>query len=145
MSDRRPIVFSVPESGGGATPAATLAFFTVGYRPPRQDRSSSRDTVHNQNGIFKYVYDNGPGPYAWDQFQIEVNDAFSGELGDANTQWANLLFLWNYQDGPMGMEAPDGVYSVGWADAPLERQFMGFPGAAGDKVTYRVVVNIEEQ
>jgi hypothetical protein len=46
----------------------------------------------------------------------------------------------------MGLAAPEGAYSVGWANAPLERQFRRYPGSTGDKITdYVVVVNIEEQ
>lgn len=141
-----PLYFSVPTSGGGATAAATIGFFTIGYQPPRQTRSSSRDIVHNQNGVFKYVYDNGPGVFEWNQFEIEINDKFSAQLGTATTQYNNLQFLWNYLGGPIGMAAPEGVYSVGFTGAPLERQFKVYPSAAGDKAAEaRYVINIEEQ
>lgn len=146
MSDRLAIILSVPTSGGGATPAATMPFFTVGYRPPRQGRSVSRDVVHNQNGLFIYPYDNGPGLREWDQFQIEVNDSFTNELGaNGQEQYERLQFLWNYQ-GIMGLADPIGVYSVGWAPAPWEPQFKRYPGSAGDKIyDLRVVVNLEER
>jgi len=145
MASRLPLIFSVPTSAAGATPAATFAFFSVGYKPPRQNRDTAIDRVHNQNGVFNYVYDNGPGAYEWDQFQIEINDAFAnGEPGSADTQWANLQFLWNFQ-GPIGFAAPEGVYSVGWAAAPLERQFARYPGSAGDKIVTRVVINLQEE
>lgn len=146
-SNTNRIIFSVPTSGGGATPAATFSFYTAGYRPARQPRSKTRDIVHNQNGVFIYPYDNGPNRYQWDQFEIVLSEAFKAELGNSDTQWAQLRFLWQYMDGPMGFSAPDGVYSVGWGDnASMERQFKRYPASAGDKINeYRVVIEIEEE
>ncbi len=141
-----PILLSVPTSGGGATPAATYSFYTSGYRPPRQGRSAGTDIVHNQNGIHKYRYDNGPNVHIWEPFQIRISDDFRTELGAATTQWQRLQFLWNYVEGPMKMHVPEGIYDVVWADAPLERRFGShYPtGASGDKLSYDVVINFEE-
>lgn len=140
----RTLTFSVPTSGAGATPAATFSFFTIGYRPPRQHRISGQDVVSNQNGIFKYRYDNGPGPYEWNTFEIRISDTFRNELGSATQQQANLDFLWQYKSGPMGMADPERVYSVVWAPVPLEPVFEGFPVAAGDKIHKRYSISLEE-
>jgi hypothetical protein len=142
MPDYNKVILSVPTSGAGATPAATYAFFTRGYKPPRQARSIGFDYVHNQNGLHKYVYDNGPNINTWDPFQIVCGDQFK-DLGSASVQFGNLLFLWNYI-GPISMQAPEGAYTVAWADAPLEKQFAQFPSAVGDKIEFGVTVTFEE-
>lgn len=138
------IILSVPTSGGGATAAATFSFFTSGYRPPRQGRSISDDTVHNQNGIFVYVYDNGPNVHTWQPFQVVCSDKFENYLGSATQQLSNFNFLWNYAEGSMTLRAPDGIYAVRWSDAPLEKDFQQFPAQAGDKIAYRMQVNLKE-
>ena len=76
-----PIILSVPTSGDGATAAATYVFYTAGYSPPRQGRSTGQDIVHNQNGVFKYRYDNGPNVYAWEPFQIRIDTAAEKQRG----------------------------------------------------------------
>lgn len=143
-----PIILSVPTSANGATAAATYAFFSSDYRPPRQERASENDTVQNPNGTFRYNYDNGPGPYVWQPFMVVLTDDFEiGYLPRATQQWANLQHLWKYTEGPMGMQTPDGIYTVIWAaGAPLERAFLTSKGAAGDKqaVEFRVPLNFEE-
>lgn len=143
LQDPQLIVLSVPISGGGSTAAATFSFWTSGYKPPRQPRATSFDDVNNQNGRFRYIFDNGPGALVWEPFEIAFIDAGKDFAGGAATQQAaNLDFLWNYR-AAMGMQTPDGIYSVAWADAPLERRFGQFPSAAGDKIhdEMRVVVN----
>jgi hypothetical protein len=137
-----PIVLSVPTSGAGATPAATYAFYTAGYRMPRRERMTTRDVIKNQNGLFIYRYDNGPGPRSWDPFDIVMSSKFR-DLGEAATQLARLEFIWNYV-GNVGMKAPEGIYTVNWSDAPLQPRFDSFPGQAGDKINYRVTVTFEE-
>jgi len=144
MPEAVPIFLSVPTSAGGATAAATFGFFTSGYRAPRQGRSTSQDIVHNQNGIFKYRYDNGPNVHTWEPFRIIASDTFRDAIGSATQQLANLDFLWNYVEGPLGMAAPDGVYSVDWANAPLERVMLDTPLAAGDKIKWAISVAFEE-
>lgn len=141
--DWLPIILSVPTSGAGSTAAATFTFATVGYRPPRQLRATASDTVKNQNGVTKHVYDNGPGPYEFPQFQVAIHPETERALGPVEDQWADLQFLWNYLEGPMGMQTPDGVYSVIWSPSALEPDFLRYPGA-GDKLDLRVVVTFEE-
>lgn len=138
------IILSVPTSANSATPAATFAFMTSGYRPARQGRSIGEDIVHNQNGIFGYVYDNGPNVRVWDPFVIRCDDAFKGQMGSATQQAANLDFMWQYHEGPMTMQAPDGTYPVHWAATDLARQFVSFPAEVGDKLVMDVTVNLEE-
>jgi hypothetical protein len=143
-----PLILSVPTSAAGATAAATFSFFTTDYRPPRQPRMSSRDVVVNQNGIFPYDYDNGPGLHAWSPFTLSMTDEFPGFLPSATQQRANLKFLWQYVEGGMRMEGPDGdVYDVHWAPGTdLERQFLARSGAAGDKqrAEQRIIVQFVE-
>ena len=143
---RNHIVLSVPTSGNGATAAATYSFFTSGYRPPRQSRSISRDVVHNQNGVFTYVYDNGPGVHQWDTFEIRIQDAFTNEVGSATVQLQRLEFLWRYNEGPMGLRAPEGVYQVGWSDQPMEKYFFDYPADTGspDAFQFRIPIALEE-
>lgn len=139
------IVFSVPTSGGGATPPATFSFMTSGYKVPRQGRSSGMDTVHNQNGVFRYFYDNGPNSRTWEPFAIVASDAFTSVAGGGATQQAaNLDFLWQYV-GPMGMQAPEGTYTVGWAPGTeYLPAFTRFPSEVGDKIELRTDINIVE-
>lgn len=142
-----PILLSVPTSGNGATAAATFAYFTNDYRPPRQARFTSADWNKNHNGLHKYNNDNGPGPYTWSPFNLMLADDISRDLPSPTQMWANLQFLWNYIEGPLQMGTPDGVYLVDWPEGfQLERQFLTQKGAAGDKQRseYRVTVSFEE-
>lgn len=147
MSDPVAIIFSVPTSGGGATAAATYSFYSSNYRSPRQGRSLAIDRVHNQNGITTHRYDNGPNIRTWPPFDLMLvqPEAFQLVLPEPATQMNDLNSLWNYLEGPMGMESPDGVFSVTWSpDFALEPQMVRYPGAAGDKIEYRVQVALEE-
>jgi hypothetical protein len=141
-----PLYLSVPTSGAGGTAAATYGFFSSNYKPPRQGRSTSMDIVHNQNGVFKYRYDNGPNIHHWEPFDLILLDEFKNALGGATLQWQRLQFLWNYVEGPLGLAAPEGVYTVDWASAALERQFYGkYPAPSDAKVhEYRVLVQFDE-
>lgn len=128
----------------GATPAATYAFFTKDYKPPTQDRSLDYDVVINQNGKFKYVYDNGPGFKKWQPFSIACEQAFASVVGaTAGGQYARIIELWNYP-GIIGLKAPEGTYSVHWSDNPLESAFRVFPTKTTDKPEWEVVVQFEE-
>lgn len=128
----------------GATPAATYGFMTRGYKPPAQDRSVSVDTVHNQNGKFKWVFDNGPGFSKWEPFEVLCETAFQNILGaNAATQYARLLEMWNHP-GTLGMKTPDGTYNVHWAENPIERAFRAFPVNVGDTMEWAVSVQFEE-
>lgn len=147
MADYQLITLSVPTSGGGVTAAATYGFFTEGYRIPRQERSTTSDFVHNQNGRFIYRYDNGPGSFIFEPFRIVLSDRLAPAVypigATAQEQWERLQFLWQYI-GNIGLEAPEGVYEVNWSGAPLERAPLGFPAQAGDKIDYKVNVSFEE-
>lgn len=128
----------------GATAAATYRFMTKNYTPPAQERHIDFDIVHNQNGKFKYVYDNGPGFKRWPQFMITCQEAFSSLLGaNAATQFARLQALWEHR-GTLGMSAPEGTYSIHWATDPLEQSFLIYPKAVGDKIERDVAVQFEE-
>ncbi len=127
----------------GATAAATYAFFSKEYVPPAQDRSIEYDIVHNQNGRFKYVYDNGPGFKKWPPFTIACEEAFFAVLGaTAGMQYARLQEMWAYP-GILGMTAPDGTYNVHWS-TNLERNFRAFPNQVNTKLEWAVVVEFEE-
>jgi hypothetical protein len=131
-------------SASVATAAATYAFMTSGYRPARQERIIDTDTVRNQNGLHKYIYDGGPGYRQWDPFKIVCDNAFERILGaNASVQYANLLSLWNHP-GLLGMSAHDGVYNVAWAQQPLEVEWRQFPQATGATVSPVVTVQFEE-
>jgi hypothetical protein len=128
----------------GATAAATYAFFTREYKPPTQERSLEADVVHNQNGKFKYVYDNGPGFKAWQPFTITCGDAFKDFLGaTAGLQYARLLQMWEYP-GILGMRAPEGTYGIHWAAGGIEPAFRAFPTEVNNKIEWEVVVQFEE-
>lgn len=140
-----PIILSVPTSGNGATAAATYSFLSSGYQPPRQQRFTTQDVNKNHNGIHKYRYDNGPGPYVWSPFELVLMDTPNGYVPSATQQWADLQFLWQYIEGPLQLGAPDGIYRVDWPEGlELERRFVTPHGAAGDKHEYRVTVGFEE-
>ena len=128
----------------GATAAATYAFITRGYRPPAETRHVDSDTVHNQNGKFKYVYDNGPGFRRWPSFVISCQDGFQSLVGvNGEQQYTHLRRLWNYR-GIMGMEIAEEVYDVHWAQDPMEANFVVFPREVGDQVERDVTVQFEE-
>lgn len=128
----------------GATPAATYAFFTKDYKPPNQSRALETDIVINQNGRFKYVYDNGPGFKAWEPFAIRCEQAFASVVGaTAGKQYERLREMWEYP-GVLGMKAPDGVHSVHWSSSPIEQALKVFPIKTTDALEWEVVVQFEE-
>lgn len=122
----------------GATAAATYAFFTSGYEPPNQERYQEYDVVKNQNGKFKYLYDNGPGFHLWEPFKVHCEKMF----GTPSTLLNNLLEMWNHP-GVLGMRAPEGTYTVHWT-SNLERSFRIFPKKTADVQEFIVVVQFEE-
>lgn len=127
----------------GATAAATYSFFTSDYKPPEQERYIDKDIVKNQNGKFKYVYDNGPGFRRWNPFNIHCENAFATLLGaTAGAQLARIQSLWEHP-GTLGMVAPDGTYTVHWGSS-MERSFRVFPKMVGDTQEHIVVVQFEE-
>lgn len=143
MAEPSIIILSVPTSGDGATAAATFAFFTSGYNPPRQPRAVNWDDVANQNGHFRYRYDNGPGPLTWGSFQLVFNDNLGHAGPSATQQLANFEFL-NQYTGILGMKAPEGTYSVAWGKGDIEHRFNAYPTGVGDKYERRVVVSVVE-
>lgn len=129
----------------GATAAATYSFFTKDYKPPTEPRAMDKDIVINQNGKFKYIYDNGPGFKQWPPFSVLCEKPFAVHLGGANpdTQYARLREMWEHR-GVLGMKAPDGVHTVAWA-SDLDRNFRVFPHLAGaTEIEYEIVVQFEE-
>lgn len=128
----------------GATAAATYSFVTKGYQPPSQDRDIDFDIVHNQNGLFKYVYDNGPGFKKWAPFSVACENVFASIVGaTAGLQFNRLREMWDHP-GVLGMNAPDGIYTVHWAQQALEQNFRIFPHQTNDIIEYEVVVQFEE-
>jgi hypothetical protein len=135
----KPIVISM------ASPAATYTFFTSGYQPPNQPRYIQNDVVKNQNGQFKWVYDNGPGFRTWSPFKIHCENA-PYFPGSATQQLSDLTSLWNHV-GVLGMRTPEGsTFHVIWADNALEQNFRIFPKAdlPVGKLEYIVTVQFEE-
>jgi hypothetical protein len=127
----------------GATAAATYAFFTSDYQPPEQPRYIDKDIVKNQNGKFKYLYDNGPGFKRWNPFKVHCENAFSSLLGaTAGQQLDNIRALWEHP-GVMGMKAPEGTYTVHWGDS-IERSFRIFPARPDSPHEHIVVIQLEE-
>lgn len=127
----------------GATAAATYGFFTRDYEPPQQDRYIDKDIVKNQNGKFKYLYDNGPGWKRWSPFKIVCEDSFATLLGAmATVQFQRLHDLWTHP-GVLQMRAPEATYTVHWGDS-MERSFRVFPKRNGDQQEFEVVVQFEE-
>lgn len=128
----------------GATAAATYSFYTSDYQPPTQDRHIDQDVVHNQNGKFKYLYDNGPGWRKWSPFTIKCENTFTSFLNGATAlaQYQQLVTLWEHP-GVLGMQAPEGTYTVHWA-SEIERSFRVFPSTTGDIQEFNVVVQFEE-
>ena len=128
----------------GATAAATYSFVTKGYQPPAQDRHIEYDVVHNQNGLFKYIYDNGPGFRKWAPFSVACENAFASIVGaTAAMQLTRLREMWAHP-GVLGMSAPDAVYTVHWAQQALEQNFKIFPKEVNHLKEYEVVVQFEE-
>lgn len=132
----------IPRGASTPTAAATYSFFTSDYQPPSQDRSIDHDMVHNQNGKFKYIYDNGPGFKKWSPFNIHCENSWATMQGTAGAQLANLRSLWE-APGTLGIRTPDGTYTVHWGDS-LERSFRVFPKKVGDPTEHIVVVQFEE-
>lgn len=129
---------------GSETAAATYGFVSQDYKPPRRQRAISSDEVTNQNGTFKYVYDNGPTGLTWSPFSLVLLDRWEPYVGAyATQQWANLLSLWDHS-AAKNLGAPDGTYEIHWGQASLEPKFETFPNSVGDKIEYRVVISIEE-
>jgi len=127
----------------GATAAATYSFFTKDYGPPSEPRAMDKDVVVNQNGKFKYIYDNGPGFREWSPFSVACENKFATLLAaTAAVQYAHLREMWDHR-GVLGMQAPDGTYTVAWSDA-LDKNFRVFPVTLGDSPEYEVVVQFEE-
>lgn len=130
-------------ASGVATAAATYSFFSSDYEPPQQDRSIDKDVVHNQNGKFKYVYDNGPGFRRWGQFNLHCEQMFATMVGaTAQAQYDRLVGLWEHP-GLLGMTTPDGTYAVHWGDS-MERSFRVFPRNVNDLQEFVVAVQFEE-
>lgn len=129
----------------GATAAATYSFMTGEFKPPAQARYIDHDIIKNQNGKFKYIYDNGPGFKAWSPFSVMCEDTFTQlGLGSATVQYSRLREMWDHP-GLLGMQTPDrSVYSVHWSDSSLEQNFRVFPKRVQDKIEYEVVVQFEE-
>lgn len=128
----------------GATAAATFNFITRGYQPPAETRHIDFDIVHNQNGRFKYVYDNGPGFRRWNTFEITCQNAFENLVQvNAEQQYARLIRMWNFK-GALGMEIAEEVYSVHWAQETVEPAFVQFPREVGDHIERDVRVQFEE-
>lgn len=128
----------------GATAAATYPFMTRGFKPAIIPRTLSADIVVNQNGKFKYVYDNGPGFRKWNPFEVACEDSFSRIVGGgATVQFGRLMELWNYP-GIMKLSTPEGVFSVHWSQNELEPQYRIFPHEAGSPIEYSVTVQFEE-
>jgi hypothetical protein len=127
----------------GATAAATYSFVTSDYGPPVQERYIESDVVKNQNGKFKYLYDNGPGFKKWQPFKIHCEQAWATEIGaTAGGQYTRLLEMWDHI-GVLGLGAPDGVHTVHWA-GDHERAFRVFPSKSNTPQEFTVVVQFEE-
>lgn len=127
----------------GATAAATYAFVTSEYQPPVQERYYDTDVVKNQNGMFKWLYDNGPGFNKWQPFKVRCENAWSAQLGaTAGAQYNRLKEMWDHP-GVLGMRTPDGTYTVHWA-GDQERAFRRFPKIVNEQIEYTVVVQFEE-
>jgi hypothetical protein len=146
MANEQAILLSYPTYGpsGAEVNAATYAFFTSGYTPPSTGRSIGSDLVHNRNGAFQYVYDNGPNFHRWDPFRIVMEDpqAFANSpVGrTATQQYQDLQDLWAHL-GQLQLGSPDGVYSVYWAPGnDLVREWRRYPTKVGDKIEYSVQV-----
>lgn len=145
MTAQAPNILILSHAAYGATAAATYQFMTKDFQPPAQERYIAKDIVKNQNGKFKWIYDNGPGFKVWSPFTIRCENAWSSlGLGSATQQLANIRALWEHP-GLLGMKAPDGnVYAAHWSSSNLEQNFKVFPRKVGDALEYEVVVQFEE-
>jgi len=146
MAQRQPIFLSYPTFGpsGDYTAGATYIFFSGDYTPPAEGRSLGKDVVHNRNGVYKYLYDNGPNFNEWSPFRLTLDDAVRGFAGTATQQWQNLQDLWTHI-GQLKLGAPEGSYAVHWAEGmSLSKRFLAFPAMVGDKIEYSVDVQFEE-
>lgn len=148
MADPIPLIISHATYVGasGATAAATYAFFSKDYGPPNQERYIASDIVKNQNGKFKYIYDNGPGFKAWEPFSILCSNSqpFTTFIGaTAGAQLANLRRLWEHP-GLLRLRAPEADYNINWAPGSLEQNFRVYPKQVGELLEYEVVVQFEE-
>lgn len=133
----------VPAGASVPTGSATYSFFTSDYSPPEQERYIDHDVVKNQNGKFKYIYDNGPGWKRWNAFKVHCEQSFAGMLSaTAGAQYERLRNLWEHP-GLLQMRTPDGTYSVHWGDS-IERSFRIFPKKVNDILEHIVVVQFEE-
>lgn len=140
------VVLSHPTYAVGTTiiGSATYIFFTKGYKPPSQPRAITSDVVINQNGKFKYVYDNGPGFRQWSPFSVICEDKLAKITGlGATAQFAAIQSIWE-NPGKFGMQAPDGTYDVNWAESAQELAFRVFPKESGDIIEYEVIIQVEE-
>lgn len=144
MNENR-LIFTTPALGD--TPAATYVFFSSDYKPPRQGRSASSDIVHNQNGIFKYVYDSGPNIFTWDPFELVFSDRFAGALDgkSATQQWQDFQSLWQHL-GTKSLEGPEGSYDVHFPAQNIEPRWGSgrFPANSTDSFDLRVTIELEE-
>jgi hypothetical protein len=139
----QPIIISVPTYG--ATAAATYLFMTSDYKPPQAERALEFDVVVNQNGKFKWLYDNGPGFKKWSPFTIRCEDVFKPLVKglSATQQYAALQHAWAHP-GLLGLAAPDGTYSVHWSQGALEPELRQYPVQTGDPIEFSVTVQFEE-
>lgn len=146
MADWNTIVLSHATYLGvsGATAAATYEFFTGDYKPPSQERHFSADVVHNQNGKFKYIYDNGPGFKKFSPFNIHCEDTFQALLNaTVAVQFAHLIEMWNHP-GVLGLKDPEGVvHTVHWA-GDMDKAFRIFPLKNATQVGKIVAVQFDE-
>lgn len=128
----------------GATAAATYQFMTKRYQPPAETRHLDMDIVHNQNGKFKYIYDNGPGFRRWPSFQVTCQDVFEEFLSlNAAQQYENLKKLWAYP-GVLGLHLAGESYNVHWSQETLEPSFIKFPVATGATIERDINLQFEE-
>lgn len=142
----QPIIISVPTYAAtpAPSPAATYSFMTSDYAAPQQDRAIEYDVVINQNGRFKWLYDNGPAFRKWSPFVIRCEDVFTTLLGySATVQLSNLMRAWNHP-GVLGLKTPDGTYSIHWSQQSLEPKLRQYPLQPTDPREYTVTVQFEE-
>lgn len=147
VQDLKHIILSVATSGasGSYVAGGTYRFLTSGYEPPSQPRYTDQDIVKNQNGKFKWVYDNGPGFRTWNPFKVRLeNGAMFPQ--SATQGLADITSLWNHV-GIMGFQTPDGqVFNVIWTNNALEQNFHIFPkpGVPVAQLEWEVTIQLEE-
>lgn len=128
----------------GATAAATYQFMSSGYEAPAEPRHLDFDVVHNQNGKFKYVYDNGPGFRRFSSFAIACEIPFEDIVqATAEQQYERLLEMWRHR-GILGLEAAGEVFNVHWTADPVEPNFVIYPQTTDERIERRVTVQFEE-